>query len=237
VVVLTYVRYEPRQGFVDIGLLTNLANKVCILLLVLFERYSIPPNVLSAVVGFPDTFELRHNVVILLLGEVLIKGQCVVLLLGFAALSLATWLISFGGASRRGRCRFGVGSGSSCLPPGIVIGRSSVCAPVVARSLGTTPSIVVRGGPVCGTFSNGVVGGSLFCFTFGVSIVTTPRLVDLLIRIAVNGLNTSTVSVGVFQDNIRLASRAVPVKLATATAPTGSATTSASAATSTVVIV
>ena len=211
---------------------TDLANKVCIVLLVFFKGYGVPPDILSAIVGFPDTLELRYDVAILLLGEVLIECQGVVLFFGFTAFALAAWLVSVGG--RRSRCGFGI-DGGSCLGPGIIIGRSSVNTPVIGSRLGT-PSIVICG-PLIGAFSGGVIGGSLLNLELCVAIVATPRLVDLLIRIAVDGLNIIGAIKEFSENDTRPASPAVPVKLATTATPTRSAATSAPTAASAVVIV
>jgi hypothetical protein len=170
----------------------GLANKVGVLLLTLGESNSILEDVISTIVSLAD-LELGNNgILLLLLSEVFLESEGVVLLFRLALPA---------------RAALGLGLGVS--------GRGS---PGFSRSIssGSTPSISGSGisagvGPVVGTSFNGsICGSSLLDLELGVSVIATPGLVDLLVRIG-------------------FASLRVPVERTTTSSTRGATTTAAGA--------
>jgi hypothetical protein len=192
----------------------GLANKVGILFLVLGERDGTLEGVLSAVVGLAGGLQLGDSgVLLLLLGKVLLEGQGVVLLLGLSLAAGATFPgLTFGGGSS------GVSGRSG---PSIDVGIRGRGGPSVDAGSRSTPvtsgSSRVAGPVVCSGLDSGICSSSLLYLELGVAFVTTPGLVDLLVRVGFTGLR-------------------VPVEgtaSATELAPTTSATTTTTSVTTT----
>ena len=155
---------------------TYLANKVGILLFVLGKGDGIFPDVVvGSLVCLAGVFELGNEAVLfLLLSNILVEGEGIVILLGLAFSASAAFgfgsIAAFG--SRRG-----------------VIGRGSPSVSGGCRSSSPVSSCSARiGAP----FVGGLCSGIYFCgslgFEFSVAVCTAPGLLDLLVRVARNGI-------------------------------------------------
>lgn len=143
--------------------ITDLSGKVGVFLFILLERDCVFPDFTA--VDFPG-LQLGDvgKLLVFLLSQVLVEGQCVVLLFGLSFTSTAAF--AFGGSTFCCGC---VGS-SGWGTPSIVSGSS------------TAPSVVFDSG--CALFDSSVFGCGLFCLEFGDTVIASPRLVNLLLRIA-----------------------------------------------------
>jgi len=123
---------------------------------------------------------------LLLLGEVLIEGQRVVWL--FLLTISGTAVRPLGGlfGIRRGdrrRSRGGPVSGGNISTP---IGTAGLSAPLgISSSSSSSTGLPIFGGSHL--FSSGIVGGGGLSREFGLAFIATPRLVDLLFRVADGG--------------------------------------------------
>jgi hypothetical protein len=138
----------------------HLADKVSILFFFL-ERDNVLPDVgIGTFVGLAGTLEFGDGgFLVLLLSEVLLKGQGVVLLFGLpvptgAALGFVS--LCRGGCGISGRDSPGVGAGSG------------ITAPFVG-----------------GIFGSGIDSGVFFVLELSVAVCASPGLLDLLVRVAV----------------------------------------------------
>ena len=193
----------------------HLANEVGVFLLVLlFLGDGVFPEIIAGtLVSLPDTFKLGDGGIggLLLLGEILLVGEGVVLLLNLAFAPAALFgLVALSGGGRSGIAF----NGRSCAP-----GIGDRCAPLGGSGVGS-----------------GIVVAGLFSLQLGGAFVAAPALVDLLVRVAVAGSARESGPGGI--RGLRLASGAVPVKACataatTAIAAVAAVTASASPSTAT----
>jgi hypothetical protein len=157
------------------GILSKyLSDVICSFLFVLCERNSTLPDVIGTFVGLADAFQLGNGSVLLfLLSKVLIEGQSVVLFFSFFVLA-ATGAFGFGFAFSRSGCSICNGSGF----PSVSVGLSYT--PAIGNST-TTPGV--------GCFGGSVIGSSFLGLKFSVAVVSAPRIVDLLVGIAVGRIS------------------------------------------------
>ncbi len=152
------------------GILSKyLSDVICSFLFVLCERNSTLPDVIGAFVGLADAFQLGNGSFLLfLLSKVLIEGQSVVLFFSFFVLA-ATGAFGFGFAFSGSGCSIGNGSGF----------------PSVSVGFSYTPTIGSSTTPAVGCFGGSVIGSGFLGLELGVAVVSAPRIVDLLVGIAV----------------------------------------------------
>ena len=141
----------------------NLAGKVAFPVAFL-KASCAAPDVVCTFVGLAALkFGNDAGFLFLLLGQVLLEGKGVVLLLFLVATAALGFFVANG------------------LSRGGFVGRR--CIPTVTAASGS----VTRDTPVVGVgigFLNGIISSCLFYLEFGVAIVTTPGLMDLFARIA-----------------------------------------------------
>lgn len=121
-----------------------------------------PDGVVCAFVGLAGLkFGNDGRFLFLLLGKILLEGEGIILflfLVATAAIRLFTFAVDLG----RG---------------GFLSGR---CAPTIASGVSLTEAA-----PVVGVrFFGGIISSCLFYLELGVAIITTPGLMDLLVRVA-----------------------------------------------------
>jgi len=162
---------------------TDFSDKVGVFLFVLRESdYIFPEIIVSTFVGLAGVFQLGDGgILLLLLSKVLGEGQSVVFFFGISVSARTTlWFVVISCGSGSGRVDGGIPSvcsSSSGRAPSICRGVTACTGPVGG---GCRVGVPV----VCARLDCGIYSGSLLSLEFGVAIIATPGLMDLLVGVA-----------------------------------------------------
>ena len=177
--------------------MTNFSDKVGVFLFVLGKRDSVFPEIIaSTFVGLASVFQLGDGrFLLLLLSKVLGECQGVILFFWFSVPARTTlWFAVIscrGGNGIAGSTPIICSSSSSrsARAPRICRGIGGTCSGPVASCIGG--SDCRAGVPVvCVRLDCSIYGGGLLSVEFGIAIVATPALMNLLVGVAGMGVSS-----------------------------------------------